>query len=48
MSETKFRNHPKAPHNQPFQLNGKRNSKTNAWYRKGTNNNPKRRDQKED
>ena len=47
MSETKFRNHPKAPHNQPFQKNGKRNSKTNAWYRKGTNTS-KRREQKED
>ena len=34
---------PNAPHNQPFRLNGRRNSKAHAWYKRGTNNNPQKK-----
>ena len=37
----KAKEHPKAPHNQPFQFTGRKNlTKSKAWWQRGSHNNP--------
>lgn len=42
MAKDSVMHHPKAPHNQPFQLNGVKNkTKSKAWWQLGKSNNRK-------